>query len=144
MNDMKLAIIVSRFNEKITQGLLEGALARLQELNFSEEAYQVFEVPGAVEIPITAQRLAQSKRFDAIVTLGAVIQGETRHFDYVCDQVSQGCQQVSLKYDLPVIFGVLTTDNGEQALARIGGAKGNKGRDAVDCAVEMVQLLERI
>ncbi|NKB46700.1 MAG: 6,7-dimethyl-8-ribityllumazine synthase [Legionellales bacterium] len=139
-----IALIVSRFNQSITDRLLQGAMLRLQQLNFPDEHVTVIEVPGAVEIPLIAKRLAQRQTFAAIVTLGAVIRGETSHYDYVCEQVSQGCQRVSLDYDVPVIFGVLTTDDVEQARARVGGAHGHKGREAIDAAVEMVSLLQQL
>lgn len=139
-----IAIIVSRFNEKVTQALLEGATTRLQELNFRTGDICIKTVPGAVEIPLVAQRLARSGNYQAIITLGAVIRGETTHYDYVCQQVSDGCQSVMLENDLPVIFGVLTTENGEQALARCGGSHSNKGRECADAAVEMVALLADI
>jgi 6,7-dimethyl-8-ribityllumazine synthase len=139
-----IAIIVSRFHGEITEKLLAGAEQRLQELGFSMDEITIIHVPGAIEIPITAQRLAQTKKFVAIICLGAVIFGETRHFDYVCQQVSQGCQQVSLTHDLPVIFGVLTTDNLAQAEARSGGPKGHVGRQSVDAAVDLVSVLRQI
>lgn len=134
------AIVVSRFNETITAKLKSGAVQRLHELGFTEHQVHVVEVPGAVEIPYAAQVLAKTRRYDAIICLGAVIRGETSHYDYVCDQVSQGCQRVMLDQGLPVIFGVLTTENEAQAEARVGGAHGHKGRDAVDCAIEMINL----
>lgn len=134
------AIVVSRFNETITAKLKSGALQRLQELGFTDHQVQVIDVPGAVEIPYAAQVLAKSKKFDAIICLGAVIRGETSHYDYVCDQVSQGCQRVMLEQECPVIFGVLTTENEAQAEARAGGAHGHKGRDAADCALEMIHF----
>lgn len=137
----RIAVVVSRFNEEITRRLLEGALARLKERRFEEELVTVIWVPGAVEIPLVAQRLAQLEKYDAIVALGAVIRGETDHYDYVCGQVSQGCQRVALENDIPVLFGVLTTDDEAQARDRAGGRHGNKGRDAVDAAVEMVAVL---
>lgn len=139
-----VAIVVSRFNETITEKLLDGALGRLEALGFAQSDITVVHVPGAVEIPLVAQRLAGTGSYQAIITLGAVIRGETTHYDYVCEQVSQGCQQVSLQEDLPVIFGVLTTENQQQALDRVGGAKGHKGADAVDAAVEMVSLLANL
>ena len=139
-----IAIIVSRFNEEITQKLQDGAIARLQELGVSEDKITIVCVPGAVEIPITAQRLARTKKFDVIVCLGAVIYGQTRHFDYVCDQVTQGCQKVALENNIPVIFGILTTDNIEQARDRVGGVKGHAGRSAIDTAMEMVSVLDQI
>jgi len=139
-----LAIVVSRFNEEVTGGLLMGAVSRLKELDFATDQVTVVWVPGAVEIPLVAQKLAQTKRYQAIIALGAVIRGETTHYDYVCNQVSEGCQRVSLDEKLPVIFGVLTTENEEQALDRIGGKHGHKGRDAVDAAVEVVSALRQI
>jgi len=139
-----LAIVVSRFNEIVTQALLEGALARARELGFHDDHITVVHVPGAVEIPIVAKRLAQSQQYRAIVTLGAVIRGETSHYDYVCDIVSQGCLQISLEHNVPVIFGVLTTENDEQALDRCGGSHGHKGVYAVDAAVEMATVLSKI
>lgn len=139
-----VAIVVSRFNEAVTRLLSEATLQRLRELAFSEEQITVVCVPGAVEIPITAQRLAKMGLYEAIICLGAVIRGETDHYDYVCHQVSQGCQQVALNQDIPIIFGVLTTHNTEQALARVTGDTHNAGRDAADAAVEMVAVLRAI
>jgi 6,7-dimethyl-8-ribityllumazine synthase len=136
-----LAIVVSRFNKKVTQLLSQGALDRLKELAFPDEQIAYVEIPGAVEIPVMAQSLAKTNIYKAIICLGAVIQGETNHYDYVCDQVSYGCQRVALDHNIPVIFGVLTTFNEEQALARAGGSKGHVGKEAVDIAVEMVGLL---
>ncbi len=139
-----VAIVVSRFNPEITQRLLEGAKARLEEKGFLSSQVTVVHVPGAVEIPVAASWLAQSGQFRAIIALGAVIRGETSHYDYVCDSVTQGCQRVALDSGLPVIFGVLTTENEQQALDRVGGQHGHKGADAVDTAVEMVSLSEKI
>lgn len=139
-----IAIIVSRFNQEITQKLYDGAIKRLEELDFDTQQITVVWVPGAVEIPLTAQRLAKTEKFEAIICLGAVIQGETKHFDYVCQQVSDGCQRVALDYDLPVIFGVLTTDTEEQAYDRVGGKHGHKGRAAVDTAFELISVLRQI
>lgn len=141
---MRVAIVVSRFNEEITRRLYDGAVARLKELDFADEHVTAVWVPGAVEIPLTAQRLARTKHYEAIICLGAVIRGETSHYDYVCDQVSQGCQKVALENNIPVIFGVLTTEDETQALERTGGQHGHKGRDAVDTAVEMVSVLGQI
>lgn len=139
-----VALVVSRFNEEITTALYEGAIERLKELEFANEHITVVWVPGAVEIPLTAQRLARADGYEAIICLGAVIRGETTHYDYVCDQVSMGCQKVALENDIPVIFGILTTENEEQARDRIGGKHGHKGRDAVDAALEMVSVLRQI
>jgi 6,7-dimethyl-8-ribityllumazine synthase len=139
-----VAIVVSRFNQEITHKLFEGALARLREVGFEEARITVVWVPGAVEIPLMAKRLAQTDNYEAIICLGAVIFGETKHFDYVCEQVSHGCQQVALAHDIPILFGVLTTHNIEQAYARAGGSKGNIGRQTVDAAIELVSVLRQI
>lgn len=144
MNTFNVAIVRSRFNEGITDKLLAGALQRLTELGFSAAQITAVDVPGAVELPLIAQRFAQTKKYQAIIALGAVIRGETTHYDYVCEQASQGCQQVMLTYDLPVVFGVLTTENEQQALDRVGGKHGHKGVEAADVAVEMVRLLQTI
>jgi len=138
----KIAIAVSKFNQQITDKLLEGALNEAKQHPI--ETPDVFKVPGAVELPFTAQQLASTKQYNAIVLLGCVIQGETNHYDYVCMQVSQGTQQVMLQYNLPVIFGVLTTYNQKQAIARASGAKGNKGKDALKTAVSMAKLQQKI
>lgn len=138
----RVAIVVSHFNIAITQKLLEGASARLHELGVENET--VVWVPGAVEIPLIAQHLARSNRYHAIIALGAVIRGETSHYDYVCQQVSNGCQKVALESHLPIIFGVLTTDNEEQAHARIGGTHGHKGRESADAAYQMIALLGQL
>lgn len=143
-DSFNIALVISRFNEEITQGLYEGAIQRLNELNFADEHITAIWVPGAVEIPLTAQRLAHTGTYSAIICLGAVIRGETSHYDYVCQQVSEGCQTVALKYDIPVIFGVLTTENEAQARARIGGEHGHKGKEAVDAAFEMVSIIRQI
>ena len=139
-----VAIVVSRFNEEVTAKLLEGALARLRERGFHDEHISVAWVPGAVELPIVAQRFASSKTYDAVICLGAVIRGETSHYDYVCEQASQGCQRVALDTGVPVIFGVLTTENDEQAMDRVGGKHGHKGRDAADAAIETVCVLRKL
>lgn len=140
----KLGIVVGRFNQVITQALLDGALARTAALQLAEKNVTVMWVPGAVELPLIAQQMAKSRRYDAVICLGAVIKGDTDHYDHVCQQASLGCQQVALQYDIPVIFGVLTTRNKEQALARAGGARGNKGRYAVDAALEMIDNMRSL
>jgi len=139
---MKIAIAVSRFNEKVTQALLDGALARLSELGVDVASTPVTHVPGAVELPLVAQQYARSHDFDAVICLGAVIRGETSHYDYVCQQVSYGAQKVALTHNIPIIFGVLTTEDMAQALDRLGGSHGHKGRDAADAAVEMIQVMQ--
>lgn len=139
-----IAIVISEFNQPVTDLLLKEALARFEVLNYPSDLITVVHVPGAGEIPITAQRLAKTKRFAAIITLGAVIRGETAHFEYVCEKVNDGCQQVSLAFDMPVIFGVLTTENGEQAFARCNGEHANIGQESVDCALTMISVLEQV
>lgn len=134
-----IAIVVSRFNLEVTSKLLDGALARLKERGFEDSQITVACVPGAVEIPIAAQKLVRAGA-GAVIALGAVIRGETTHYDYVCSQASDGCLRVSLDTGVPVIFGVLTTENEEQAFDRVGGNHGHKGVDAVDVAVEMYSL----
>lgn len=136
---LPVGIVVSRFNQTVTELLLEGATVRLQELGFKPR--EIVWVPGAVEIPIMTQHLARTGHYEAIICLGAVIKGQTDHYDYVCQQVSYGCQKVALKYHLPIIFGVLTTPNLELALARVGGDSGHAGRDAADTALYMMKTL---
>ncbi len=140
----KIAIICSEFNQDITSALHQGALARLNELQVSQKNIVQFKVPGAVEIPLLAQTLAKHGNYDAIICLGAVIRGETTHYDYVCQQVSAGCQQVALEQEVPVIFGVLTTENKMQALERVGGTNGHKGKDAVDAAMTMIEIYQTL
>lgn len=141
---MRFAIVVSEFNQNITDALLQGTVSRFAELNIHQEQIKIIKVPGAVEIPLAAQLLAKQNQYQAIICLGAVIRGETTHYDYVCEQVSQGCQRVMLDYNLPVIFGVLTTENDEQAQDRVGGKHGHKGKDAVDAAMVMVKLIKEL
>lgn len=136
-----IAIVVSQFNQTITQELLRGALERLAHYKIAKERITVVEVPGAVEIPLIVQRLAKNNQHKIIIALGAVIRGETTHYEYVCQQVSAGCQRVALDYELPVIFGVLTTENEEQAWDRLGGRHGHKGMEAVDCGLAMHNIL---
>lgn len=144
LENFSIAIVVSRFNEEITQKLYEGAIARLEESGLGSTRVTTVWVPGAIEIPLTAQRLARTGKFAAIICLGAVIQGDTKHFDYVCQQASYGCQRVSLTEDLPVIFGVLTTNTEEQAYDRAGGKQGHIGKSAVDTALHMISTLHQI
>jgi 6,7-dimethyl-8-ribityllumazine synthase len=139
-----IAIVVSQFNHEITQKLQYGAIERLIACGFTKDDITLVEVPGAVEIPFTAQQLAKQSRYAAIIALGAVIRGETTHYDYVCQVVSNGCQRVSLDFNLPVIFGVLTTEDEAQALARVGGSHGHKGADAADCALAMVAIFKQL
>ena len=138
----KFCIILSRFNDFIGSKLLAGAIDELKRHGVEDSNIEVVKVPGAFEIPVTAQKLAQSGKSGAIITLGAVIRGATAHFDYVSAEVSKGIAQVSLQTGVPVIFGVLTTDNIEQAIERAGTKAGNKGSDAAKSAIEMVNLLK--
>lgn len=138
------AIVVSEFNDEITDELLSGAVSQLIALGVVKKNIKVVRVPGAVEIPLVAKLLAKSKKYKAIICLGAVIQGDTNHYDYVCQQVSDGCQRVMLDHEVPVIFGILTTRNLKQAKDRIGGKEGHKGKEAAEAAVEMVRVLKTI
>lgn len=142
MKKSKYAIAVSEFNQEITDALLQGALQRFAELEINENDITVVKVPGAVELPLAAQLFAKTNQYQAIICLGAVIRGETTHYDYVCEQASNGCQRVMLDYNIPVIFGVLTTENEDQARERVGGKHGHKGKDAVDAAMTMSQLVK--
>lgn len=141
LNHIKLGFVVSRFNESITDRLLDGALKQCEKKELHTTQYDIVYVPGAIEIPIAAQALARTQRYHAIICLGAVIRGETSHYDYVCQQVSYGCQRVALDEHLPVIFGILTTDTMTQALERCGGKHGHKGEEAVDTALTMIHVL---
>lgn len=141
---LKFGIVVARFNEFITGKLLDGALDALYRHGASEEDVEIIWVPGAFEIPLIAQRLAESKRYDAVICLGAVIRGATPHFEYVSSEVSKGVANVGLATRTPVIFGVLTTDSIEQAIERAGTKGGNKGFDAAVTAIETANLLKQI
>ncbi|AJC50324.1 6,7-dimethyl-8-ribityllumazine synthase [Coxiella endosymbiont of Amblyomma americanum] len=140
----KLAIVNSQFNRMITEKLLSGACYRLSQLGIKEDHIKKVWVPGAVEVPLIAKQLAKTKQYDAIMCFGAVIRGETNHYDYVCQQVSLGCQFVALEYEVPVIFGILTTKNKEQAVDRAGGRRGNKGAEVVNAAIMMVESMRKI
>lgn len=142
--DMKVGIIVARFNEFITSRLLGGALDTLTRHEVKEENIQVAWVPGAFEIPFIASKMAESGKYDAVICLGAVIRGSTSHYDYVCNEVSKGIASVSLKSGIPVMFGVLTTENIEQAIERAGSKAGNKGSECAQGAIEMVNLIREI
>lgn len=137
----RIAIIISQFNQEITSLMENNARERARELNIEPK---IFKVPGAIELPIVAEKLAIKKTYDAIIVLGAVIRGETTHYDYVCQQVSYGCQKVSLTHVIPVIFGVLTCENEAQAFDRIGGKMGNKPKEMVDVAVTMIDIMRTI
>ena len=143
-NGLRVALVVSRFNHLISIRLLDGARTTLLERGIDPEGLHLYWVPGAFEIPQATRWLAESGRFDAIVTLGSVIRGGTPHFDYVCRGVTDGVREVMRTTNVPVAFGVLTTDDIDQALARAGGAEGNKGREVALAAIEMAQLVQRI
>ena len=140
----KYCIIVSRFNDFIGSKLLSGALDELIRHGVDTNNIDVIKVPGAFEIPLIAQKAAETKKYAAIITLGAIIKGATAHFDYVSAELSKGIAAVSLKYSIPVIFGVLTCDNLEQAIERAGTKSGNKGADAAKTAIEMVNVASLI
>ena len=142
--NMKVALVAARFNEFITAKLIGGALDGLKRHGVPEEAIHLAWVPGAIEIPLVASKLANSGKYDAVICLGAVIRGSTSHYDYVCAEVSKGIATVSLQSQIPVLFGVLTTDTIEQAIERAGTKAGNKGYDCALSAVEMVNLLREI
>lgn len=141
---LRFAIIVSRFNDFISERLLGGALDALVRSGALDADIHVVKVPGAWEIPLTAKRLAEKQTCDAIVCLGAVIRGNTPHFEYVSAEVSKGIAAVSLDHGIPVTFGVLTTDNIEQAIERAGSKAGNKGWDAAQAAIEMANLMKKL
>ena len=140
----KFGIVVGRFNEFIGGKLLEGALDALKRHGVSEDDISIAWVPGSFEIPLIAQKMAGSGKYDAVICLGAVIKGSTDHYDYVCAEVSKGIAQVSLQSGIPVLFGVLTTDNIEQAIERAGTKAGNKGYDVAVSAIEMVDLIKKM
>ncbi|MBH9580207.1 6,7-dimethyl-8-ribityllumazine synthase [Staphylococcus felis] len=138
---LKIGIVVSRFNDLITSRLVDGALDALQRHQVDENDIDVAYVPGAFELPIVAKKMALTKKYDAIVTLGCVIRGATTHYDYVCNEAAKGIAKASDDTGLPVIFGVLTTENIEQAIERAGTKAGNKGAEAAVGAIEMANLL---
>lgn len=140
----KFGIVVSRFNDFISKRLVEGAVDTLLRHGAKDNEIEIVWVPGSFEIPLVAGRLAKSKKFDAIICLGAVIRGSTPHFEYVAGEAAKGVAKVSLDTGLPVIFGVITAENLEQAIERAGTKDGNKGRDAALSAIEMANLLENI
>ena len=142
--DIKIGIVAARFNEFIVSRLIGGALDGLKRHDVPEEQIDLAWVPGAFEIPLIAKKMAMSKKYDAVICLGAVIRGSTSHYDYVCNEVSKGVAAVSLESEIPVMFGVVTTENIEQAIERAGTKAGNKGYDCALGAVEMVNLIRQI
>ena len=141
---LKIAVLVARFNEVVGERLLEGALGALERRGVRARDVLVARVPGAFELPVAARRIARAGRHDAILCLGAVIRGETAHFEYVAGEASRGIARVAYDTGVPVLFGVLTTETLEQALARAGGAQGNKGAEAAEGAIEMARLLRAL
>lgn len=141
---VRFAIVVARFNDFISSKLVEGALDALRRHGGDEELISLVKVPGAFEIPIAAKKLVESGQFQAVICLGAVIRGSTPHFEYVAAEVSKGIAAISLESGIPVTFGVLTTDNLEQAIERAGSKSGNKGWDAAVAAMEMVSLFDSL
>ncbi len=144
VHEEKFCVVISRFNEFIGSKLLSGAVDELKRHGVADDNIEVIWVPGAFEIPLIAKKAAKTGKYAAIITLGAVIKGSTGHYDYVCAEVSKGVAQVSLETGVPVIFGVLTTDNIEQAIERAGTKSGNKGSDAAKTALEMANLVKLI
>lgn len=142
--NMKVGIVAARFNEFIVSKLVGGAVDGLKRHDVAEEEIEIAWVPGAFEIPLIAAKMAKSGRYDAVICLGAVIRGSTSHYDYVCSEVSKGIAQISLNNEIPVMFGVLTTDTIEQAIERAGTKAGNKGYDCALGAIEMVNLLRNM
>jgi 6,7-dimethyl-8-ribityllumazine synthase len=142
--DLKFAIVAGRFNEFITEKLINGAVDALKRHGVSEDNIELVWVPGAFEIPLVAKKIAEQKRFDAVICLGAVIRGATPHFEYVSSEVSKGIANVSLMTGVPVIFGVLTTDTIEQAIERAGTKAGNKGFEAAMSAIETANLIRQL
>ena len=141
---LRFGVVVSRFNDFITSNLLTGAMDVFSQYGVKEDDLKVLKVPVAFELPQAARKLCSTGNFDAIVCLGAVIRGETSHFDYICAEASRGVGQVGLEFNIPVLFGVLTTENLEQAVARSGSGSSNKGRETALAAVEMASLYRKL
>jgi len=142
--NIKIGIVAARFNEFITSKLLSGSLDGLKRHGVKDDDIEVAWVPGAFEIPVVAKRMAKSGKYDAVICLGAVIRGATSHYDYVCSEVSKGIANISLELGIPILFGILTTNNIEQAIERAGTKAGNKGYDCALSAIEMVNLMKQI
>jgi 6,7-dimethyl-8-ribityllumazine synthase len=138
---VRIGVVVARFNQAVTDLLLAGALDGLKKHGVLDDAIDVATVPGCFELPIAAQRMANAGRYEAVICLGAVIRGETPHFEFVASEAAHGIGEVARRFDMPMVFGVLTTDTMEQALARAGGERGNKGYEAAVTALEMVRVL---
>ncbi len=142
--DLRFAFVAARFNDFVVEPLLRGALDALKRHGATETQIEIVRVPGAFDIPIVARKLALSRRYDALIALGAVVRGQTPHFDYVAGECASGLARIALETGVPVAFGVLTTDTMEQAVDRAGGKAGNKGADAALAAIEMANLLRRL
>ena len=142
--DLRFAFIAARFNDFVVEPLIRGALDALKRHGASEKQIEIVRVPGAFDIPIVARKLALSRRYDALIALGAVVRGQTPHFDYVAGECASGLARIALESGVPIAFGVLTTDTMEQAVDRAGGKAGNKGADAAMTAIEMANLLRRL
>lgn len=141
---MKVGIVAARFNDFIVSRLVDGALDGLHRHNVSDDDITIAKVPGAFEIPVICKKMAESGKYDCVIALGAVIRGETSHYDYVCNEASKGIAMVSMETGVPVMFGVLTTDTIEQAIQRSGSKAGNKGFDCATSAIEMVNLIRQL
>jgi 6,7-dimethyl-8-ribityllumazine synthase len=141
---MRFGIVVARYNQEITEKLLDGAERTLRDHGASDDNVTVVWVPGAFEVPLIAKQLTHDRRVDAVICLGAVIRGETPHFEFVASESAAGIMRVAIETDIPVVFGVLTTDDLEQAFARVGGSAGHKGEEAALAAIEMVTLLRQL
>lgn len=142
--DARIAIVAARFNDHIVGRLLDGCVARLNDMGVNESRLTIERVPGAFEIPLAAQALARTRRFGAIICLGCVVRGDTPHFEYVAGAAATGVSRIALDESLPVIFGILTTETEQQALDRAGGAHSHAGKNAADAAAEMIALLRRV
>ena len=142
--DLRFALVVARFNDVIVEGLVRGALDALRRHGVNEKQIEIVKVPGAFDIPIVARKLALSRRYEALIALGAVIRGQTPHFDYVAGECAGGIARIALESGVPIAFGVLTTDTMEQAVDRAGGKAGNKGADCALVAIELANLLRRL
>ena len=143
-SSVKIAVVVSRFNEEVTEGLLQGALSVLHENKFDDKSIRIIHVPGAYEIPLTAKHLCMSGKYCGVICLGAVIKGETAHFEYISNAVSNGIMSLNLEYAMPVSFGVLTCYTDEQASKRSANDEHNKGREAASAVLEMIKILKEI
>ena len=142
--DFRFVIVAARFNEFVVEPLLKGALDALRRHGVNDKQIEIVRVPGAFDIPVAVRKLANAKRYDAIITLGAVVRGQTPHFDYVAGECAGGVSRIALESGIPIAFGVLTTDTMEQAVDRAGGKAGNKGADCALVAIEMANLLRRL